>query len=427
LLFVVELPVMDLTAPINARQLEVLRWIADGCPEGVMKDFTYKTTAVALQGRRLVMVSRKGGVWRAATTEAGDHYLRHGTYPGAPQIARQKPAAAVPPPAKAPRAAARSAGDSRGPASPRAGGSAGGRTGKRPAEVLVARVIRAGGVLAIGTGKDETDYKGLFRAAKEAPNLPFGKQLRLRGAGPWWEDRCEIFFDEDFAVRTPPRPVPVSRRVAAYHPVVAAYRADTDHQEVSEDSLVRACQILQALAAEAVRRGHVVKPPEPSGRSGGGRFRSLPRGQLRIVVGGFSYGLRMREQGGKGGEVLSYGRERDRLPYWQGARQTVLVPTGELRVTVGEGYGRDGRPAEFRDSKRASLEERLPGVLRELEIRPPRTPGGGRNKTARRGRRSWPGNRPWTVPAMISGKPASPGCFAYSSRTGSSVVTWMST
>jgi hypothetical protein len=46
-----------------------------------MKDFTYKTTAVALQGRRLVIVSRKGGVWTAATTEAGDHYLRHGTYP----------------------------------------------------------------------------------------------------------------------------------------------------------------------------------------------------------------------------------------------------------------------------------------------------------------------------------------------------------
>jgi len=46
-----------------------------------MKDFTYKTTAVALQGRRLVTVSRKGGVWAAVTAAAGDHYLRHGNYP----------------------------------------------------------------------------------------------------------------------------------------------------------------------------------------------------------------------------------------------------------------------------------------------------------------------------------------------------------
>jgi hypothetical protein len=47
----------------------------------------------------------------------------------------------------------------------------------------------------------------------------------------------------------------------------------------------------------------------------------------------------------------------------------MFLPTGELRITVEEGYSRDGRQAEFRDSKRASLEEQLPGVLRELEIR----------------------------------------------------------
>lgn len=85
-------------------------------------------------------------------------------------------------------------------------------------------------------------------------------------------------------------------------------------------------------------------------------------------IDGFTYRLRIREQSGKGGELLPYGRQRDRLPYWQQARQTMFLPTGELRITVEEGYSRDGRQAEFRDSKRASLEERLPGVLRELEI-----------------------------------------------------------
>lgn len=65
---------------INARQLHVLQWIADGCPDGVMKDFTYKTTAVALQGRRLVTVTRKRGSWRAQITEAGEYYLAHGCH-----------------------------------------------------------------------------------------------------------------------------------------------------------------------------------------------------------------------------------------------------------------------------------------------------------------------------------------------------------
>lgn len=68
-------------APVNARQLEVLQWIADGCPDGVMKDYTYKTTAVALQGRRLVTVTRKRGGWRAQLTAAGSYYLEHSRYP----------------------------------------------------------------------------------------------------------------------------------------------------------------------------------------------------------------------------------------------------------------------------------------------------------------------------------------------------------
>jgi hypothetical protein len=70
---------------INPRQLEVLRWIADGCPDLVMTGFTYKTTAAALRNRRLVKVSKRGG-WHAEITQAGLHYLEHG-----PDVAEAKP------------------------------------------------------------------------------------------------------------------------------------------------------------------------------------------------------------------------------------------------------------------------------------------------------------------------------------------------
>ena len=46
-----------------------------------MKGFSYKTTAVALQNRRLVILSKKRGVWRAAATDAGAHYLERGNFP----------------------------------------------------------------------------------------------------------------------------------------------------------------------------------------------------------------------------------------------------------------------------------------------------------------------------------------------------------
>ncbi|MEU5552841.1 helix-turn-helix domain-containing protein [Micromonospora sp. NPDC047793] len=50
-----------------------------------MVGFTYKTTAIALQNRRLVAVSKKGGVWRAEPTDAGRYYAEHGCH-------RQRPA-----------------------------------------------------------------------------------------------------------------------------------------------------------------------------------------------------------------------------------------------------------------------------------------------------------------------------------------------
>jgi hypothetical protein len=50
-------------------------------------------------------------------------------------------------------------------------------------------------------------------------------------------------------------------------------------------------------------------------------------------------------------------------------RNTEFVPTGKLRITIDDGYSRDRRSAEFRDTTRLTLEDRLPAVLRELEIR----------------------------------------------------------
>ena len=67
--------------PLNPRQLEVLQWIADGCPDGVTAEPTYKTSAAALKSRHLATVSKRGG-WHAALTDAGRYYLAHGEYPG---------------------------------------------------------------------------------------------------------------------------------------------------------------------------------------------------------------------------------------------------------------------------------------------------------------------------------------------------------
>lgn len=70
---------------VNDRQLDVLRWIAEGCPEGKWPadDFSYKTSAIALNSRGLAAIKGRGRAWMASITEAGTHYLEHGTYPPA--------------------------------------------------------------------------------------------------------------------------------------------------------------------------------------------------------------------------------------------------------------------------------------------------------------------------------------------------------
>jgi hypothetical protein len=139
---------VNLTAPLNARQMEVLRWIADGCPDGVMKDFTYKTTAIALQSRRLVTIDRKRGIWRAEATEKGQYYLRHRAYPTGQQSAssaHRRPIASAAKMLVRPASAGKGLRPAvmlvRMPPAPVA---------DRLAESLVARVLQVGGVSAWG-------------------------------------------------------------------------------------------------------------------------------------------------------------------------------------------------------------------------------------------------------------------------------------
>lgn len=61
---------------LNKRQVEVLHWIAAGCPEGVWKDFSYEVRAYALQDRGLAKVDRRRHQWAAEVTEDGRYYLR---------------------------------------------------------------------------------------------------------------------------------------------------------------------------------------------------------------------------------------------------------------------------------------------------------------------------------------------------------------
>jgi excisionase family DNA binding protein len=66
--------------PLSDRQVNVLRWISDGCPDCEWPDESHKLSARALESRGLARVRRRGKRWHAVLTEDGQHYLDHGHY-----------------------------------------------------------------------------------------------------------------------------------------------------------------------------------------------------------------------------------------------------------------------------------------------------------------------------------------------------------
>ncbi|HEV8176378.1 MAG TPA: hypothetical protein VGP44_01695, partial [Gemmatimonadales bacterium] len=53
---------------LTQAQLDLLGWIADGCPEGVVEGESYRISAVALLRRRgLVKTRGRGADWSAIT------------------------------------------------------------------------------------------------------------------------------------------------------------------------------------------------------------------------------------------------------------------------------------------------------------------------------------------------------------------------
>jgi hypothetical protein len=56
---------------LNDKQSSVLRWIGDGCPDGVMEGYHHRVSAAALRSRDLVRIRGRGPSWHAELTERG--------------------------------------------------------------------------------------------------------------------------------------------------------------------------------------------------------------------------------------------------------------------------------------------------------------------------------------------------------------------
>lgn len=330
---------------LNEVQVAVLRWIGEGCSDEVMDGVSTRISAGALRNRGLVRTSGRGRSWKATITTAGTEYLQRVDSPN-PPLAR-KPNVSV-------------------------------------TQQLVNDVAAAGGSLRVPRkhwqDKDTVDYERRARLAETHGKVPLGSRLTVKVASP---DELLIELvpdphlqaDRDDALAEFSA-VLVPARLSKYHPVAREFRDRTGLHEISRKTLPRALRVVHALATEAERRGYEIAcvhvRDDSYGRS---EWKPAQDGQLLFTINGHPLKVRIWEKGA--GQRAPYEREMQR---WQQDRERPIRlmqflqrpkpydsgATGELNI---EALGSHGRRNSWGDRTRWTLEDRLPHLLRELEIR----------------------------------------------------------
>jgi hypothetical protein len=313
---------------LTEQQVEILRWISEGCPAGVMEGDAHRVSAAALRRRGLVTTSGSGSTWSAKVTEAGREYLAK-VDSDTPPVARQANVSVT--------------------------------------QQLVDDVIAAGGTLRVPRRRwqdpDGIDYENRALLAERYGKVPAGKRLEVVPL----EDELEIRLLD--APGDPGRAdlveIEVPKSVTRYHEAARYFRDDKAHHELSRAQLRRAVVIIHVIATEAERRSWSVSP-----MSGG----------LKIAAGGHNFYLELQEKGVKPRERWEEEVERYRSvsrdsPFYRD-REIPSGPydagaTGELNLQLGveRSWIFRGRQSRWGDRTSWKLEERLSHVFREIEER----------------------------------------------------------
>ncbi|WP_146765880.1 hypothetical protein [Micromonospora noduli] len=323
---------------LNERQLDLLRRIHGGDdlsgPDGV----EYRRSARALQDRNLVTVTRKAGVWRASSTDAGRFYLEHGHHPDHPDHRAALPRSETPAP----------------------GGIAGGASGAdllRSARELLDRLQREDGMVRIESPDSGTRarYRRIIHVFKQQGLVPSGHHLRHTGrdagdivirlytdAGPDETDWNRIRLN--------------TRRVTTDpHLAFSALETDSTNLAVSSDLLPRALLLIRQLAGEAARRGH------------------------RLGVNTKAKHPRVFLQAGQVRRTVTLTEERDQVPHgptaeelkvlrlrpWMKPAEFDVVDSGRLRLEIARA-GHDNRDT-WTDTPRGRLEQRVAQIIQGFE------------------------------------------------------------
>jgi len=336
---------------LTARQLAVLRWISDGCPDGVWPDHSHKLLVGRLETLNLVSIRRWYGKWNAVLQPDGEYYLQHSTYPTPPpgrSRPTSEPAVAAAPPIKS-TSAVRPAARQEPPAIDRTS-----------TEQLVARIAATDGSLTVTT-RNETEHRKLkaqIHAAQRHHKTPPGTHLVVDQ--PRWETFILNIEELPDWMAEPPVEVPVPSQLRRPHDAIAVLRDDEHLLPITGTSRRRALILLQALVAAATKRGHTVTAIRRQDRHG----RSQPAGvHLSFTVAGHDIGLRISQLSDRTDHVPTPKElaDKQRYSYYSIPRYD-YTPSDRLKLEL-----TNSAASSWKDGIRRKLENRLPEILQAIE------------------------------------------------------------
>jgi hypothetical protein len=324
---------------LTVAQFDLLRWVSDGCKDGVYDGTSHRVSARSLHNRGLVLVTGKSATWKASITPEGTRILEV----EAKRIEDERE--------RVHREAEAQARKEREQAQLR----------ERAVELL-REVIASGGRLDVGPRVTPEEVTKLCNSLRLSDALPVGQRLAQEPTRMDPVCGVTVYLEPDFAAVTALRPFTVPGQLRDPHPAVAAFRDKKDL--VSKAEIGRAARFLQALATAATTVGWKVSG-RPRNEGYGSR---LPDPDLILRLPSQEMVVSIRELDRRGSRVTAFTTESD---YYARTSRTIankhFEPSGKLELRLSKKW-EEPTTLSMRDEPGAPIEDQLPNLIRVLEI-----------------------------------------------------------
>nr|WP_246044822.1 hypothetical protein [Rhodococcus oryzae] len=319
-------------------QHDLLKWVADGCADGVYDGTSHRVSARGLHNRGLIQVVGRSKTWTAKITPQGTRVLQEQTKRVEAERQRERKEAQ----ARAEQERERQL------------------LQARAIEVLDA-VVAAGGRLELGADINVHGIEQIEGLLAREGLLPVGQRLTHEPTRMDPTLGVTAYLEPDFTTLTPLRDFKVTRQLRDPHPAVVTFQDKRAY--VSKKQISRTARLLQAIVSAATEMGWKVSRPHNAYR---GHSEVSPDLALSLPSSEVAVTVRELDQRGRTGFAFTTGTE-----YYTRVQTTTankgFLASGRLELTLTKQWDRQSI-LSLRDTGETTLEEQIPTFIQRLEI-----------------------------------------------------------